>query len=108
MIKNYMELLVDEIFNEIKNSYKICNEEKCIHDIKSIALNNLPTHYFKYDTTEADKKAFLLERQRRISVLAKVAEAADIVCSKCYRKGNWTHRFPPKRAPWALFMFHVI
>ncbi len=86
MIKNYMELLVDEIFHEIKGSYKICNEEKCKHDIKSIALNNLPPTYFKHDATEADKKAFLLERQRRISVLAKVAEAADIVCSKCPKK----------------------
>ncbi len=86
MIKNYMELLVDEIFNEIKDSYKICNEEKCIHDIKSIALNNLKPHYFKYAATEADKKAFLLERQRRISVLAKVAEAADITCRNCPKK----------------------
>lgn len=86
MIKNYMELLVDEIFHEIKGSYKVCNEKRCIHDIKSTALNNLPTAYFKYDATEADKKAFLLERQRRISVLAKVAEAADIVCSKCPKK----------------------
>lgn len=86
MIKNYMELLVDEIFNEIKTSYGICNEKKCQHDIKSIALNNLPTAYFKFDATEADKKAFLLERQRRISVLAKVAEAADIVCNTCASK----------------------
>lgn len=86
MIKNYIEILVDEIFDEIKESYGICNEEKCKHDIKSIALNNLPTAYFKSDATDAEKKAFLLERQRRISVLAKVAEAADIVCSKCTRK----------------------
>ncbi len=86
VIKNYMEVLVDEIFREMKNSYKICDDKKCEHDIKSIALNNLPTAYLKYDTTEATKKAFLLERQRRISVLAKVAEASDIVCSECIRK----------------------
>lgn len=86
MIKNYMEVLVDEIFREMKHSYKICNDEKCEHDIKSIALNNLPPAYFKYDATEAVKKAFLLERQRRISVLAKVAEASEIICSECSRK----------------------
>lgn len=83
MIQNYMELLVDEIYNEVKSLYGNCNIDNCIHDIKSMALNNLPPAYFKYDESEAIKKAFLLERQRRITVLAKVAEAADLVCSNC-------------------------
>ena len=86
MIQNYMELLVDEIYNEVKYIYGNCNIDNCIHDIKSMALNNLPPVYFKYDESEAIKKAFLLERQRRITVLAKVAEAADLVCSKCTSK----------------------
>jgi competence protein ComFB len=83
MIKNYMELLVDEIYNEIRNLYKSCDMNKCEHDIKCMALNNLAPVYFKDDASEGEKKAFLLERQRRITVLAKVAEAADHVCSKC-------------------------
>ena len=83
MIKNYMEILVDEVFNELKNSNEICKTEGCKHDIKTIALNNLPPIYFKHNVTEGEKKAFLLDRQRRISVLAKVAEAVDIVCSSC-------------------------
>ena len=83
MIKNYMELLVDEIYNEVKSLYGNCNEDDCVHDIKAMALNNLPPIYFKYDASEGEKKAFLLQRQRRITVLAKVAEAADLVCSKC-------------------------
>lgn len=88
MIKNYMEILVDEVFNEIKDSYKVCSIEKCQHDIKSIALNNLSPVYFKHDVGNADKMAFLLDRQRRITVLAKVAEATDIVCSKCHIKNK--------------------
>ena len=83
MIKNYMELLVDEIYNEVKSLYGNCNIDDCTHDIKIMALNNLPPVYFKYDESEGVKKAFLLERQRRITVLAKVAEAADLVCSTC-------------------------
>ena len=86
MIKNYMELLVDEIYNEVKSLYGDCNIDDCIHDIKSMALNNLPPVYFKYDASEGEKKAFLLQRQRRITVLTKVAEAADQVCSKCTLK----------------------
>lgn len=83
MIKNYMELLVDEVYNEVKGLYGNCNVDNCVHDIKSMALNSLPPVYFKYDAAEGEKKAFLLERQRRITVLARVAEAADLVCSKC-------------------------
>ena len=88
MIKNYMELLVDEVYNEVKGLYGNCNIDDCVHDIKSIALNSLPPVYFKHDVSDAEKKAFLLERQRRITVLAKVAEAADLVCSKCTIKNN--------------------
>lgn len=83
MIKNYMELLVDEIYDEVKSLYGNCNIDDCTHDIKTMALNNLPPVYFKYDVAEGEKKAFLLERQRRITVLSRVAEAANLVCSKC-------------------------
>lgn len=86
MIKNYMELLVDEIYNEVKILYGNCNNPKCEHDIKSTALNNLSASYFSYDASEGEKKAFLLERQRRITVLAKVAEAAESVCLVCNKK----------------------
>lgn len=83
MIINYMELLVDEIFQEVKSMYGKCLTEKCIHDIKAMSLNNLPTMYFDYHIDEGEKKAFLLDRQRRITVLAKIAEAADIICLVC-------------------------
>lgn len=83
MIKNYMELLVDEIFEEIKSMYGNCITDRCVHDIKSMTLNNLSPIYFNYATDESEKKAFLLDRQRRIAVLAKIAEAADIICSTC-------------------------
>ena len=86
MLINYMELLVDEIYNEVKYLYGNCNLDDCTHDIKAYALNHLPPVYFKYDASEGEKKAFLLQRQRRITVLAKVAEAADLVCSECSLK----------------------
>lgn len=86
MLQNYMELLVDEIYNEVKYIYGDCNIEDCMHDIKSMALNNLPPVYFNHDVSEGEKKAFLLERQRRITVLAKVAEAANFICSGCTLK----------------------
>ena len=86
MLKNYMEVLVDEIYSEVQSIYKDCKTEKCVEDIKSVALNNLPPMYFSNNIDEGTKKAFLLERQRRITVLAKVPEAADIVCANCKNK----------------------
>lgn len=83
MIKNYTEILVDEIYTEMKSMLNICITEKCEHDIKSMALNNLSASYFDSNATEADIKAYLLDRQRRISVLAKVAEAVKIICTNC-------------------------
>jgi len=82
-MKNYMEILVDEIYNEVKILYADCDTKDCSHDIKAEALNHLPTAYFPHDASDGEKKAFLLERQRRISVLAKIAEAADDICRKC-------------------------
>lgn len=83
MIKNYMEELVDEVFQEVKPIYSNCLSEKCIHNIKSASLNSLPTMYFDYDADESEKKAFLLDRQRRITVLAKIAKSAESVCATC-------------------------
>ncbi len=79
MNKNYMEILVDEITNDVLKQYDICKCENCIDDIKSIALNNLPPAYFLSNVNEGEKRAFLLNRQKRVSVLAQVAEAIKIV-----------------------------
>lgn len=83
MIKNYTEVLVDEIYNEMKSALDDCHSKKCEHNIKSMALNDLPASYFDFDSTEADIKAYLLDRQRRITVLTKVAEASEIICNDC-------------------------
>lgn len=75
MVQNYMEILVDEITKNVIKEYNVCKCKNCINDIKSIALNNLPPTYFLSNTEESEKKAFLINRQIRVSVLAQVAEA---------------------------------
>lgn len=81
-----MEILVDEILSEIIDNYEICKCDKCIDDIKSIALNNLTPEYFVSSANEGNKKAFLLDRQRRVSVLSKVVEAVEIVLKNEHNK----------------------
>ena len=77
-----MEILVDEVYSEIKDKYIICKKEACEKDIKFIALNNLPPVYFLSSVSEGEKQAFLVNRQQRISVLSKLTEAIDILCLK--------------------------
>lgn len=81
MVDNYMEMLVKDILDEVKNNYNINMYEGQLDDIQAIALNNLPPKYFLSSASAGEKKAFLLDRQRRISVLAKVIEAIELVCN---------------------------
>lgn len=88
MIKNYMEVLVKDILNEVIKNYKICKCEKCLDDIQSIALNNLGPVYFLSHVNSGEKTAFLLDRQRRITVLAKVIEAIELVSKNEHNNKN--------------------
>lgn len=83
MIKNYMELLVDEIYNEVKPVLGHCINEECIQDIKSQTLNQLPPKYFMSYEENSERTAFLLDHQRRVSVLAKMAGVIESSCSDC-------------------------
>ena len=78
-MQNYMEVLVDEIFSEVVNNYNLSMTEKNINDIKSLALNELTPMYFSSSVNNGEKFAFLLDKQRRTSVLAKVIGAIDVV-----------------------------
>lgn len=83
MLKNYMEILVDEVYDEVKDQYDVCKYDDCINDIKATALNNLPPVYFSSCISEGEKKAFLLNRQMKITVLAKITEAVQLVSQRC-------------------------
>lgn len=79
-----MEVLVEGISQELKNSFKkefTCDYETLVYDIKAYALNNLTPMYFASDVSDGQKKAFLLDKQKRIEVTAKLAEAYRIICT---------------------------
>lgn len=83
MIKNYMEILVDEVCDNIKTKYETCLQEECKDDIKSVALNNLEPKYFTSSSSDAEKKAFLLNRQTQITAIARLTEARETICNNC-------------------------
>lgn len=75
LVQNYMELLVLEMLHELMHDYTLEEPSEQFELILTLSLNSLPPKYFPPGTSEGVKKSFLLDRQRRISVMAKVIEA---------------------------------
>lgn len=70
MLKNYMEVIVDEILPDVVKNQKLeCTCEICINDIKAITLNNLTPMYV------ASKEGILYSKLNGLSTQFK----ADII-----------------------------
>ncbi|MBU5270474.1 MAG: late competence development ComFB family protein [Clostridium cochlearium] len=80
MIKNYMEVIVDDLFPTIVDEYMdICKCDKCIDDIKAIALNNLEPIYVVSEKGNMYAKSNELNVQFRTDVIKELTEAIEIV-----------------------------
>ncbi|MEL5864151.1 late competence development ComFB family protein [Clostridium cochlearium] len=80
MIKNYMEVIVDDLFPTIIDEYMdICKCDKCIDDIKAIALNNLEPIYVVSEKGNMYAKSNELNVQFRTDVIKELTEAIEIV-----------------------------
>ena len=88
MTKNYMEILVSNLLSEVIVNYDVCKCENCLNDIKAIVLNNLSPMYFLSSVGKSEKTAFLLNRQNRISVLAKIVSALEIIKKNEHNSGS--------------------
>lgn len=80
MLKNYTEDIVDDVLQDLLHEYDfICKCEKCILDIKALALNELRPKYVVTDKGEVYTKLNELNHQFRTDVLTKLIKAIDIV-----------------------------
>lgn len=74
MLKNYMEIVVDQMLPDILNERELtCNCEFCIEDIKAIALNNLKPKYV------VTKKGILYTKLNEFSVQFRADVTREIV-----------------------------
>ncbi|MCT4565288.1 MAG: late competence development ComFB family protein [Maledivibacter sp.] len=79
-IRNYMELAVDHVLpNLIKGFDNICTCEKCILDIKAIALNKLKPHYVVTRKGELYSKVEEMDGQFEADVMKALIDAIQIV-----------------------------
>lgn len=80
MVKNYMEIMVDNLLPTVIDKYiDICTCEKCIEDIKAIALNNLKPTYVVSEEGNVFVKTNELNIQFKADVLGALTKAIEIV-----------------------------
>jgi competence protein ComFB len=75
-----MELAVDHVLpNLLKAFDKICTCEKCMLDMKAIALNKLKPHYVVTNKGELYSKVDEMNSQFETDVMKALIDAIDIV-----------------------------
>lgn len=80
MLKNYMEIIVDIILPGVLEKYNnICKCERCINDIKALALNNLKPHYVATEKGQVYTKVNELEIQFRADTISALVSAIEKV-----------------------------
>jgi len=80
ILRNYMEEVVDRTIGEILAPRDdICKCERCILDIKALALNNLPPKYVVTDIGYVYTKVNELESQFKADITVAVTNAMKII-----------------------------
>jgi len=80
MVKNYMEEAVDRVMGNIKKELSLkCGCERCLNDIRAIALNKLTPHYVVTSEGEVYAKVNQLFIQFEADIIKEIAHAARIV-----------------------------
>ena len=83
MVKNYMEVLVEEHLSEIiKEQEHIKNCNKCQEDVKAIALNHLKPMYVVTEKGSLYAKLNEFSLQFKSDVLRELIRASEIVADK--------------------------
>ncbi len=82
-LKNYMEVAVDHNLEQLLKAFPyICTCEKCVIDIKAIALNNLKPHYVVTDEGEMWTRVGELNLQFETDVLKALIDSISVVNAK--------------------------
>ena len=79
---NIMEKIVDEKLEEMLKNEDCCKCEKCIEDMKAIALNKLPAKYVSSHNGELFSKHDATTRQLSVDLNVAVSSAIDCVATR--------------------------
>lgn len=83
MVKNYMETLVDQYLEELLHSDErysgICTCEKCMDDIRAIALNHIQPFYITCKKGEIYGEFSMRVQQNKLDILREIVSAVETV-----------------------------
>lgn len=81
MLVNYMEVIIDEQLPGILKDYasSICTCDRCIEDIKALALNNLKPMYAASDKGIVYSKINELTTQFIVDITTELIQAIETV-----------------------------
>lgn len=77
--QNYMETVVEELFDEFRDNLGCCTCPQCRDDIIAYALNQLPAKYVVSAPGAAFAKLDSLQKQYRADVVTAISHAAVII-----------------------------
>lgn len=81
-LKNYKEYAVDHVLPNILKAFPdICTCEKCLLDIKAIALNNLEPQYVVTDKGELFAQVKEMSLQYEANIMKAVLDGISVVSS---------------------------
>lgn len=79
-LKNYMELIVEETLPlMLASEDEICKCERCVLDIKAIALNRLQPKYIVSEIGEIYRRYDELGKQLEIDAVEAIMRAVELV-----------------------------
>ncbi len=81
-MKNYMEVVVDDILNDMLADLKICKCQQCLQDLKAIILNELPPKYIVTAKGEMFMAVADLTKQYRVDVMTAIVKAEKLVSKR--------------------------
>ena len=79
MVKNYMEIIAEDLIEEVIRKTGICGCAICRSDILAIALNSLKPRYYTTDKGNAISKLMNWDQQICADVTAALNRAAIVV-----------------------------
>lgn len=77
--RNIMESIVEEKYDEIKDTLDCCQCEQCRSDVIAFALNHLPAKYVVTRKGELYAKYSGVGEQYRIDILSQLAQGVSLV-----------------------------
>lgn len=79
---NVMESIIDEKLAQMLKDENCCKCDRCLEDMKAMALNQLPAKYVSTHNGELFSKLTSLMRQNSIDINVAVSYAIKIVSEK--------------------------